>query len=285
MTSSPLIPLHKIDLLLANCRDDAVKLLCVNYHVVAYSAGSDTSRSSYHRLRVNLETGEGYYAGRDANEYELAVKDGRSVSVLKTSPPQVTITQRSTDKVSQSTYGYDTRVIFPLDGARKLTEALVNLKSMKQSPYCNQLQVLFREVDNSDPYYVFEMVDLYFEDLTDTVPDKMRDGLQLAIKQKPHANRYRLRIDKRLNWALVELVQYLPGSIEAAGLEIPCDRILSTTSYSEHVQLDGVWLPKKVVVDYEHDQVVYAVEDVFVNDPSKMEYDVNVPADAIIFRE
>ena len=231
------------------------------------------------KLCLDRKSGNGFFSGKNAHKFRKArsIKsatlsnyvDGRW-KTSKEDPSELTIHGQYA--------GYDKWVTNPFPANRTLEDVLRNVVAGNDFRDASSPRIWLRIIEDTDTHYRFDIVDHHAHPkVGDEIPesDRKRD---VAGSWAITVYRYQVTLDKRLDWAMTELSTYRCKSGEE-GLEFGPATIGKRTFFSDHVLVDGVWLPKKVTsftgFDDETIKFVMDVSKLSVNKPSEMIYRVD----------
>lgn len=204
------------------------------------------SHSNYPaKLCLDLKSGNGYFSGEDSYKIQKARNEVTATTLVHLDNRLQATLHSPRDVTIRGQYaGYDKWVTNPFPCNRSLEDVLRGLIRGHEFLDERSPQVWFRVLEDSDSLFRFDVVDHYVDAQTgDQIPeeDRQRVSRRWAIS----VYRYRVTLNKRLKWAMTELVRYQTKSNEE-GLEHGPMEIGERILFSDHKLVEGIWLPKNI---------------------------------------
>ncbi|MGB7324232.1 MAG: hypothetical protein WBD31_05135, partial [Rubripirellula sp.] len=242
------------------------------------------------KLCLDRKSGNGFFSGEDSYLIQLARNESTAIRMVHDNDHYVaTLLSPSDLSIAGQYAGYDKWVTNPFSCDRSLEDVLRGLIRGHDFLDRDSARIWFRVIEDSDSLFRFDVVDQYEDAQSGSqIPEEDRQrgvGARYSITKY----RYRVTLDKRLNWAMTELVQYQRTKLGQEGLENGPMKIGEKILFEDHVQFNGIWLPKRVrrFVGYDEKTVLVelAVTHVSVNKRADMIDTVDIPPESRVHDE
>ena len=228
------------------------------------------------RLRLDRKTGNGFYSGKSSYAFQRARNNtvGKSLIYLDDEDQYRGVLYSPGDVTIVGQYaGYDKWVTNPFHNNRTLEDVLRGLIRGHQFLSQDSPKIWFRIVEDSDFLFRFDIVDhIAVAKSGDEISEEER-ARGVSASWDVNVDRFQVTLDKRLNWAMTELLRY-GCNYDQMGLEHSPRQINSRIFYSDHVRFGNIWLPKNIrsVTGYKTrtSSIELAVTHLSVNEPDDM---------------